>query len=141
MSFKPGRRPLGNWKGCTRRKGRLQKVATTLERKQQESQGRLAAIEGQVAVIDTNRIALTAMQQSAAALGESDGSLAKSLDQLQDKVNGLFADVEVDLRCEDEKWARNEAATKEIDSVEAMVARLQDSHDTVAEIDRILGKK
>ena len=55
---------------------------------------------------------------------------------LQDKVNSLHADVEVDLRCEDEKWAETEAATKEIDSVEAMVARLQDTHDTVSEIDK-----
>ena len=55
-------------------------------------------------------------------------------------MNALHADVEVDLRCEDEKWAETEAAIKEVDSVEATVARLHDSHDTVAEIDKILGK-
>ena len=126
--------------GLHESQGRLQKVAATLERRQHDTEGRLAAIEGQLAVIDSNRIALTAMQQSAAALGESDGTLAKSLDKLQDKVNSLHADVEVDLRCEDEKWAETEAATKEIDSVDATVARLQDSHDTVSEIDKILGK-
>ncbi len=126
--------------GLHESQGRLQKVAATLERRQHDTEGRLASIEGQLAVIDSNRIALTAMQQSAAVLGECDGTLAKSLDKLQDKVNSLHADVEVDLRCEDEKWAETEAATKEIDSVEATVARLQDSHDTVSEIDRILGK-
>jgi hypothetical protein len=127
--------------GLHEAQGRLQKVASTLERRQHDSEGRLTAIEGQLAVIDSNRIALTAMQQSAAALGESDGTLVKSLDKLQDKVNGLHADVEVDLRCEDEKWAETEAATKEVDPVEATVARLQDSRDTVAEIDKILGKR
>ena len=70
--------------------------------------------------------------------GRGDGSLAKSLDKLQDKVNGLYADVEVELRCEDEKWGEV-AATKEIDSAEALVATLQNSHGTVAEIDKILG--
>ena len=120
---------------------RLQKVVSTLERKRHDAQTRLTEIEGQLAVIDSNRIALTAMQQSAAALGESDGTLAKSLDQLQEKVNNLHADVEVDLRCEDEKWAEAQAASKEIDPVEATVARLQDNHDTVAEIDRILGQR
>jgi hypothetical protein len=118
--------------------GRLQKVVATLERKQQDAVGRLAAIEGQLAVIDSNRIALTALQQSAEAMGENDGSLSKGLDGLQDKVNGLYADVEVQLRYEDAKWA--ETANKEVDSVEATVARLQDSHDMVAEIDKILGK-
>ena len=119
----------------------MRRLASTLERRQHDAEGRLAAIEGQLAVIDSNRIALTAMQQSAAAaLGESDGTLAKSLDKLQDKVNSLHADVEVDLRCEDEKWAETKAASKESDSVEATVARLQGNHDTLAEIDKILGK-
>jgi uncharacterized protein YukE len=130
----------GQLAGLHESQGRLQKVAATLERRQHDSEGRLAQIEGQLAVIDSNRIALTAMQQSAAALGESDGTLAKALDKVQEKVASLHSDVEVDLRCEDEKWAETEAATKEVDSVESTVARLQDSHDTVAEIDRILGK-
>lgn len=130
----------GQLAGLHESQGRLQKVASTLERRQHDAEGRLAAIEGQLAVIDSNRIALTAMQQSAAALGENDGTLAKSLDRLQDKVNSLHADVEVDLRCEDEKWAETEAASKDSDSVEATVARLQGNHDTLAEIDKILGK-
>ena len=46
--------------------------------------------------------------------------------------------MEVELRCEDEKWGEV-AATKEIDSAEALVAGLQTNHSTVAEIDKILG--
>ena len=71
-------------------------------------------------------------------MGENDGSLTKRLDNLQDKVNSLYADVEVELRCEDARWA--DTASKEIDSVEATVARLQDSHEILAQIDKILGK-
>ncbi len=120
---------------------RLQKVVATLESKQQEAQRRLAEIEGQLDVIDSNRIALTAMQKSAEVMGESDTSLAKNLDHLQDKVTSLFTDVETELRCEDEKWGETVAATKEIDSVEAMVTGLQKPRDTISEIDRILGKR
>jgi hypothetical protein len=71
-------------------------------------------------------------------MGESDGNLSKGLDHLQGKVNDLFASVEVELRYEDARWA--ETASKEVDVVEATVARLQDSHDMVAEIDKIIGK-
>jgi transcriptional regulator with PAS, ATPase and Fis domain len=116
---------------------RLQKVVQTLDRKQQEAQSRLTDIEGQVVVIDSNRIALTAMQKSAEAMGENDGSLIKSLDHLQDKVSNLYTDVETELRCEDAKWSDD--ANKEINSVDAVVMGLQTSHDTVSEIDQILG--
>jgi chromosome segregation ATPase len=119
--------------------GRLQKVVATLERKQQEAQTRLADIEGQVTVIDSNRIALTAMQKSAEAMGENDGSLAKGLDHLQEKVHGLFADVETELRVEDDRWAAD--ATKEISTVDAVVAGLQTPRDTIADIDKILAVK
>lgn len=118
-------------------KDRLTKVVGTLERKQADAQTRLADIEGQLAVIDSNRIALTAMQRSAEAMGENDGSLAKGLDGLRAKVNDLFADVEVELRVEDDKWAAT--ASKEIDSVDAVVSKLQTPRDTLADIDKILG--
>lgn len=117
---------------------RLGKVVGTLERKQQDAEKRLADIEGQLAVIDSNRIALTAMQKSAQVMGETDGSLAANLNRLQEKVTSLYGDVEAELRCEDERWGEA-AAIKEIDTVESLVARLQNSHDTAAEIDRIVG--
>ena len=113
---------------------RLKKVATTLETKQQEAQTRLADIETQVAVIDANRIALTAMQRSAEAMGEDNGSLAKGLDRLQEKVHSLFADVETELRIEDDRWAAD--ATKEINSVDSvgstLVAELEELCQQIA---------
>ncbi len=119
---------------------RLNKVASTLERKQLDLQKHLADIEGQLMVIDSNRIALVAMQQSAEAMGENDASLAQSLDHLQKKVNSLYAEIEVGLRTEDAKWAED-LATKEIDATDNLVAGLQNPHDTKDEIDQILAKK
>jgi phage shock protein A/cell division septum initiation protein DivIVA len=81
---------------------RLGKVVDALERKQQDAERRLADIEGQLAVIDSNRIALTAMQRSAEVMGETDGNLGANLNRLQEKVTSLYGDVEAELRCEDE---------------------------------------
>jgi phage shock protein A len=118
---------------------RLDKVASTLERKQQDLQQHLSDIEGQLVVLDSNRIALEAMQKSAEAMGD-DASLAQSLDHLQKKVNSLYADIEVGLRTEDAKWA-DDLATTEIDATQSLVAKIQNPHDTITEIDQILAKK
>ena len=42
-------------------------------------------------MIDSNRIALTAMQRSAQVMGESDGNLAANLNRLQEKVTSSMA--------------------------------------------------
>lgn len=130
---------VGQIDGFHGAEARLNKVASTLERKQQDLQKHLADIEGQLVVIDSNRIALVAMQQSAEAIGD-DASLAQSLDHLQKKVNSLYADIEVELRTEDSKWAEDLAA-KEIDATENLVAGFQNPRDTKDEIDQILAKK
>lgn len=123
--------------GLKASRARLNKVVGTLERKQQEAESRLSDIEGQLAVIDSNRIALTAMKRSAEAVGETDMSLTKNLARLQEQVTSLFGDVEAELRSEDERWGEV-AANKEIDSVETLVTKLQTSSDTASEIDRAL---
>jgi hypothetical protein len=130
---------VGQLDGFHSAETRLNKVATTLERKQQDLQQHLADIEGQLVVIDSNRIALVAMQQSAEAMGD-DASLAQSLDHLQKKVTALYTDIEVGLRIEDAKWAED-LATTEIDATQSLVAGLQNPRDTIAEIDQILAKK
>jgi len=129
---------VGQLDGFHSAETRLNKVATTLERKQQDLQQHLTDIEGQLVVIDSNRIALVAMQQSAEAMG-NDASLAQSLDHLQKKVTALYTDIEVGLRTEDAKWAED-LATTEIDATQSLVAGLQNPHDTIAEIDQILAK-
>jgi hypothetical protein len=129
---------VGQTDGFHAAETRMNKVASTLERKQQDLQQHLSDIEGQLVVIDSNRIALVAIQQSAEAMGD-DASLAQSLDHLQKKVNSLYADIEVELRTEDAKWAED-LATKEIDATQSLVAGLQNPRDTKDEIDQILAK-
>jgi hypothetical protein len=131
---------VGQLDGFHSAETRLDKVASTLERKQCDLQQHLSDIEGQLVVLDSNRIALEAMQKSAEAMGENGSSLAQSLDHLQEKVNSLYADIEVGLRTEDAKWAED-LATKEIDATENLVSKMQNPHDTLAEIDQILAKK
>lgn len=122
--------------GFQESQSRIGKVVATLEAKQQEAEKRLGDIESEVALIDSSRIALTAMKKSAEAMGSVDEGLAKNLDQLQEKVANLHGDVEAELRAEDSHWATT--ATKEVDSIEAIVAKLQTSTSTVHEIDKVL---
>jgi phage shock protein A len=131
---------VGQLDGFHSAETRLDKIASTLERKQLDLQQHLSDIEGQLVVLDSNRIALEAMQKSAEAMGENDSSLAKSLDHLQKKVNSLYAEIEVGLRTEDAKWAEDLAIT-EIDATQSLVAKIRNPHDTIAEIDQILAKK
>jgi FtsZ-binding cell division protein ZapB len=130
---------VGQLDGFHSAETRLDKVASTLERKQLDLQQHLADIEGQLVVIDSNRIALVAMQKSAEAMGD-DASLAQNLDHLQKKVNSLYADIEVGLRTEDARWAED-LATTEVDATQSLVAGIQNPRDTIAEIDQILVKK
>ena len=126
--------------GFQKSQASLQKVVDSLGRKQGEYQQRLSRLESQIAEIDSKSIALKAMQDASAAMGESDKTLAANIDGLEEKVNDLYADVEASLLSEDEKWNETEA-TAQIDAVDAFVAATQDSTDTLSEIDKILGTK
>jgi hypothetical protein len=68
-------------------------------------------------------------------MGENDSSLAQSLNNVHEKVNSLYADVEAGLRIEDAKWGE---ATKVIDDSEKIVAALQTPRDTKDEIDKLV---
>ena len=115
----------------------LQKVVDSLERKQNDYQHRLTRLEAQVAEIDSKAVALKAMQDASTAMGESEKTMAANIDNLEDKVADLWADVESELLAEDEKWNEVEAV-EQIDSVDAFIAATQDPSDTLAEIDKIL---
>jgi len=116
----------------------LQRVVSTLERKQQEYEQRLFRLEGQIAEIDAKQIALKAMQDASFAMGENEENLARNVDQLEDQVLDLFADVQAELWVEDEKWNAASLETEFI-SADAIVAATQDPSDMIAEIDRVLG--
>ncbi|MAT14594.1 MAG: hypothetical protein CMJ46_04915, partial [Planctomyces sp.] len=94
----------------------LQKVVDTLETKQSEYQERLSKLETQIAEIDGKTIALKAMKDASAAMGESEKSMAENVDALEEKINELYADVEVEMLNEDEKW-NSESTTAELDAV------------------------
>ena len=116
----------------------LQNVVSTLERKQQGYEQRLFRLEGQIAEIDAKRIALKAMKDASTAMDKSEENLARNVDQLEDQVLDLFADVQAELWVEDEKWNAASLET-ELISADAIIAATQDPSDMIAEIDRVLG--
>ena len=119
--------------------GSLKKVVATLERKQQDYEQNLSRLESQIAEIDSKRIALKAMQDASAAMGNSEETMVHNVEELEDKVNDLFADVEGELLAEDERWDTT-AVEQEIDAVDAFVSATHDPSDTLSEIDAVLGQ-
>lgn len=118
----------------------LVKVVASLDRKQTEYRQQLTRLEARIAEIDAKQVALKAMKEASAQLGDGDDSLSDKLAKLEEDVNDLYAHVEAELRFEDSKWSEMATNTK-IDSVDAFVAATQDPKDTIAEINRILGKQ
>jgi len=110
---------------------RLKKVVATLDRKQQEYEQKLSAIENRVAVIDASRIALTAMKDAAEAMGGGDQGLARSVEKLDEKVSDLYAEVQTELVVEDARW--EEAAT-----IDKFIVNLQKRTDTIEAINKLL---
>jgi chromosome segregation ATPase len=113
---------------------RLKKVASTLERKQQDYEQNLLAIESRVAVIDASRIALTAMKEAGEAMDGGDLGLARSVEKLEEKVNDLYAEVETELIFEDSKW--NDSAV-----MDTFIAGVQKPTDTIEAIDKVLAHR
>jgi phage shock protein A len=116
----------------------LEQTASGLGRQQNEYQQKLQKMESQVAQIDAQSIALKAKHEAAAAMGNVDESLSRSVEGLQDKVNNLLAETKADLQSEDEKWNET-TANKEIDSLDATLSKFKGPADTAAEIDKLMG--
>lgn len=117
----------------------LKKVVAVLEKNQREYEGQLSRLEGQVAQIDAQMVAVKAMREASTTMGDGSATLAENVARLEDKVNDLFADVQVELAVESRSWDAA-AADKQIDAVDAFIAATQEPKDTIAEIDRILGE-
>jgi hypothetical protein len=83
-------------------------------------------------------VAAKAMKEASASMGEGDASMAANLDQLEQKIAGLSADVRVQLQGEEEKFQVNKA-DKAISDVDAFIRDSQKPSDRLAEIDKILG--
>ncbi|VAX38913.1 hypothetical protein MNBD_PLANCTO02-508 [hydrothermal vent metagenome] len=118
----------------------LQKVISTLQRKRKEYENRLNQLDTTLAEIDSQAIALKAMKEASATLGDSEATLFENIDKLEDKVNDLYADVQVEMQSEDAKW--DEASVEsEIDSVDSFIKATQKPTDVLSEIDSILNEK
>jgi chromosome segregation ATPase len=113
---------------------RLKKVVSTLERKQQDYEQKLSAIENRVAVIDASRIALTALKEAGEAMDGGDQGLARSVEKLEQKVTDLYAEVETELIFEDSKW--NDSA-----GMDTFIAGVQKPADTIDAINKVLSHK
>ncbi len=116
----------------------MQKVVGDLTKQQQALETRLTSLQGQVAKLDAEMTAAKAMKEASAAMGAKDNTLAVNLDSLEEKIASLSADVRTELRSESEQWSAN--AEKSINDVDAFIRDAQKPTDTLAEIDRILGK-
>jgi chromosome segregation ATPase len=103
---------------------RLKKVVATLERKQQDYEQKLWAVENRVAVIDASRAALEAMKEAGMALEGDEG-----LERLEEKVGDLYAEVETELVFEDAKW-----------DTDTFILNLQKPTDTIECINKVLAK-
>lgn len=117
----------------------LKKVIGALEKNQREYEGQLSRLQGQIAQIDAQMVAVRAMKEASAMMGDGNATLAENVARLEDKVNDLFADVQVELAVESQSWDAA-AADQQIDAVDAFIAATQEPKDTIAEIDRILGE-
>jgi len=110
---------------------RLKKVVATLERKQQDYENKLLAIENRVAVIDASRIALTALKDAAEAMDGGDQGLARSVEKLEQKVSDLYAEVETELVFEDARWDDSPV-------MDTFIIGVQKPTDTIEAIDKVL---
>jgi chromosome segregation ATPase len=113
---------------------RLKKVVATLERKQQDYESKLLAIENRVAVIDASRIALTALKDAAEAMDGGDQGLARSVEKLEQKVSDLYAEVETELVFEDARW--DDSAV-----MDTFIIGVQKPTDTIEAIDKVLAHR
>ena len=125
--------------GLKQVKTSLEKTVAILQERQDKFKSDLARMEGQLAEIDAKMVAAKAMKDASAAMGESGQSMESSVADLDKKIKDLFVDVEVTVRGEGEKWDQA-ATTKQIDSVDATLSKLEGSSGAAAEIDKILGK-
>jgi hypothetical protein len=125
--------------GLKQARSALEKTVSTLQAKEDKYKSTLARLESQVAEIDAKMIAAKAMKEASLSMGDSDQSLDSNVANLETKIKDLFVDVEVAIRSEGEKWDQA-AATKQIDSVDTILTKLEGPTSTAAEIDKILGK-
>ena len=114
----------------------LSNVVAMLDSKQTEYQGKLLAIKHQLSIIDSNWLALKAMQDAAKTMDVTNESFSQNVAKLEEKVENLYAEVEAELLVEDVRWQKDGV----LESVDQIVASMASSDDLVGEIDSIFGE-
>lgn len=128
----------GQIKGFDTARQSLQKVVTTFTNRQQELEVRISKLQSTNSKLDAEMAAAKAMKQASSTMGDGTMSLMENLDELENKLASLSADVQGELAGESEKWSP--AGTDQaISDVDAFIKSAQTPSDPVAEIDRILG--
>lgn len=115
-------------------------VEESLAQRHEAVTSRLAAFNSQLKELDAQIVALDALKDAAKIAGAGNESLADNLQDLESKINGLHDQVQVELRWEEEKWKAMESQA-EVEATDRIIPTTRGTDDTMAEIDRILGKK
>jgi phage shock protein A len=125
-------------KGFTTARDNMRNVVATISKQQQELESRIAKLQAANSKLDAEMAAARAMKQASASMGDGNSTLTANLDELDQKIAALSADVRVELAGESEKWSPA-GTDKAINDVDAFMRSAQTPNDPVAEIDRILG--
>jgi chromosome segregation ATPase len=117
-------------------KSRLDAVATTLENREKESLQKIDALKQQLGEIDNKVIALKAIKDATSISGDE-----PSVDfaSVQSSIRDLATKVDTELAFHDEKWKESE---QDIDStnLESIISQTSTTNDTLAEIEKLIGK-
>jgi chromosome segregation ATPase len=125
--------------GYKQAKDILDTAVTTLETRQKDAEDRVATLDSKMKEVEAEMVALKALKESAAVMGDTDTTLADKFAENEKKVNDLQVSVKTQLGVDQEKW--NEAtASKAVDDASKIVADVKGPQDTLNEIDKILGK-
>jgi len=123
-----------------RAKATITQAAEMLGHRYEAATSRLAAFKSQLKELDAQIVALDALKDAAKIAGTSNESFVDDLQDLQDKISGLHDKVQIELRWEEEKWkALDDQA--EVESTDKIFATTRNTADTIAEIDRLVGKR
>lgn len=100
---------------------------------------KLVTLRDSMEKVEAKLVALKAMQETSAALGDADGSLASNVDALERDLASLEGEVDAGLLREDERYNASETQ-KKIDTVDTFIESVNaGGTDPVSEIDAILG--
>jgi chromosome segregation ATPase len=125
-------------KGFDTAKANMRNVVTTIAKRQDDLDARIARLDAMNAKLDAEMAAARAMKKASAAMGDSDATLGENLDELERKMAVLSGDVRAELAGESEKLAAGDT-DRAVSEVDAFLKASSSPGDTVGEIDRILG--